>query len=82
MKKLRLELESVRVESFETGDGENRGTVVGHITAAVSCYDTDCCTPNPTCPDTYWTGACECGTAEWTCAPQATCVYSCRQPCP
>ena len=84
MKKLKLEIENVQVESFDTtaAERQRKGTVLGHITAAVSCYDTDCCTPNATCPDSHYTGPCECATQEVTCRPQASCVYSCIPPCP
>ena len=84
MKKLKLEIDGVRVESFDTIEATpgRTGTVIAHITAAVSCYDTDCCTPNATCPDSHYTGPCECGTREWTCIGQVSCVYSCYPPCP
>ena len=42
MRKLRLELEELRVEAFETGRGGARGTVEGHSDTAVvafSCRD-------------------------------------------
>ncbi|HVG45837.1 MAG TPA: hypothetical protein VM890_13945 [Longimicrobium sp.] len=78
MKKLKLELDHVRVESFETTAAlEAKGTVVGHITAAVSCRDSACCTPDYACPQTYYTGPCECGTGEFSAAAYPTCEYSC-----
>jgi hypothetical protein len=82
VKKLKLDIESVRVESFEMGENANRGTVVAHISAAVSCYDTDCCTPNPGCPTYQDTDPCACS-GNWTCPGGFSCNggSTCYQTC-
>ena len=83
MKKFRLDLESVRVESFETSDLEaQRGTVQGHISVAVSCYDTDCCSDLSDCcpPDTsycsdQWSACCN---TNFSCPGHNTCDNTCH----
>jgi len=81
MKKLKLDLEAVAVESFDVtaGEREEKGTVHGHITIAASCEETACCSPNATCE--YTNTYCECATNEYTCRGQATCVFSCFGTC-
>jgi hypothetical protein len=79
VKKLKLDVEGVRVDSFDTAAvREERGTVEAHITAAVSCYDSRCCTPDYACPPTYYTGPCECDTSQFTCALYPSCAWSCQ----
>lgn len=62
MKKIRLELDSVRVESFPTAEKpEERGTVDGHLrsrvgdTWCITCFEQTCYCSQPgdtcTCPD-------------------------------
>lgn len=78
MKKLRLELDTVLVESFETSEVvRERGTVRGHITAALSCRDSQCCTPDPGCQDSNNTGPCQCDPNQFSGALYPTCEYSC-----
>jgi hypothetical protein len=47
----------------------------------VSCYDTDCCTPNATCP-TYQETVCDCS-GNWTCPGGFSCNggSTCYQSC-
>jgi len=83
MKKLKLDLDIVRVESFATAAEETRrGTVGGHISIGVSCYETDCCSDvSDCCPaDTsYCTGHWSCGCATGiTCPGGSTCAESCH----
>ena len=62
MKKLRLEIEKIAVESFETDSAEagQRGTIHGHATLRCSqdpnrtCYE-------ETCQDVYTCGFLSCG---------------------
>ncbi len=61
MKKLSLDMDDLRVESFETHPGARRpaGTVRGHIMAPLSydrCLETGYCLDSgvETCPDTGW----------------------------
>ena len=44
MKKLKLEMDELRVESFDAGSGDGRGTVAGRDWSAESC---DPCEPLP-----------------------------------
>jgi hypothetical protein len=44
MKKLKLEIDELRVESFDAGSGDGRGTVAGRNWTADSC---DACAPVP-----------------------------------
>lgn len=56
--KLTLKLDSLRVESYETGDvSGGRGTVRAQelfaeaaISAKTNCFTTPCCPPTVTCP--------------------------------
>lgn len=83
-KKLKLEIENVQVESFDTVPAEaGRGTVRGQITAAESCeVVTDCtcrtycqCTGQWTCPDNPL-GTCDGGsTCYGTCHTGACACY-------
>jgi hypothetical protein len=84
MKKLKLDLESVQVESFDTsGTQEQPGTVHGQISIAVSCYGTDCCSdvsdccPVDTsyCSQNQWSLCCQTGI---TCPGGSTCAVSCH----
>jgi hypothetical protein len=83
MKKLRLDLEGVAVESFETGDAAPpRGTVRGQISIAASCYDTDCCSDvSDCCPantsfcSQQWTNCCPTGI---TCPGGNSCAQTCH----
>ncbi|HEX2204603.1 MAG TPA: hypothetical protein VHG91_14940 [Longimicrobium sp.] len=60
--KLSLEVESLAVESFETGEGERapRGTVEGHAIGKCTCN-----------------ASCDCPSAIYWCAEIAWTVYSC-----
>jgi hypothetical protein len=80
MKKLRLDIEQLAVESFDvtTDVVRARGTVRGQLTSPASCLATDCnqntCAATcMTCPDTCWDSCGETcynscyGTCEVTC---------------
>lgn len=70
MKKLRLELDELHVESFVTDRGEvERGTVEGHASLRCSGGGTTCNGDN-TCVDGY------------TCGAAGTCYLSCNGTCP
>jgi hypothetical protein len=71
MKKIRLEVDALRVESFETAEEERpRGTVVANDASADgSCRDSFClggcsyyegCSNNGTCVESCQTGPCWC----------------------
>jgi hypothetical protein len=72
MKKLKLSLDALNVESFSAvADGGDRGTVAGYITAIEDTCDTDVtlcdgtcvgCRTNfgPNCPTQKLTGPCGC----------------------
>lgn len=75
--KLRLELDDIRVDSFELGAQEGRGTVHGHACAVCGCNPC-CCTCCDTCQAT-----CP-ATCPYTCAgdtciscPGDTCAFTC-----
>jgi hypothetical protein len=72
MRKLRLELDALIVESFApVGGGGARGTVHGHV----SLYWEDCL-PSETCEGAGW----PCGPSEQSCA--GTCyVHTCQPGC-
>ena len=81
MRKLRLELEELSVESFGTGpEPGRRGTVEGHATARcntnVSCNGT-CALA---CGSYYCVPTDNGGTCNWECTPN-TGGTSCNQPC-
>lgn len=71
MRKLQLDLETLAVESFATGEAKSGGTVRGEESAGETC---GCPAPPPT------------GKSECTCPPSDcgwSCCYSCTgQPCP
>ena len=69
MRKLRLELDALTVETFAPADGAGaRGTVHGHV----SLYWEDCL-PSETCGDAGW----PCGPSEQSC--NGTCYeHSCQ----
>ncbi len=70
MKKLRLELDNLQVESFATDRGEgDRGTVEGHISTRCTGGGMTCDAGN-TCGDNA------------TCGQNATCYVSCNGSCP
>jgi hypothetical protein len=81
MKKLKLDIDAVRVESFATAErDEQRGTVQGHISIEASCYDTDCCSDVTDCCQSaycsgHWTCGCPTGI---TCPGRNTCAESCH----
>jgi hypothetical protein len=72
MRKIRLELDTLRVETFDTGAGTlNRGTVHGrNHTFEIDCGE------NPPPEDSVFV----CPTAEATCN-QSTCGYTCDHTC-
>ena len=76
MKKLKLDAESIKVESFATKEQASpRGTVHGHSDAVSNCYPYQCWnTQNSACA-TY-------GTACWPyCGSINTCEASCERRC-
>jgi len=79
MSKLRLELDSLDVQSFATEAGdEERGTVLGHLCSESTCNQDIC-----TCTDAY--GNCQAtfvncsgtGGASYTCPPTDTRLQTC-----
>lgn len=75
MKKLRLDLDELEVESFDTrGGAREKGTVVGE---QCSCGGT--CYPQATCPQTC-AYTCDDPTCAYTC-DDATCPASCNGTC-
>ncbi len=69
MKKLRLELDELQVESFTIDRGEDeRGTVEGHISARCSAGDRTC-NGGDTCVNGN------------TCGGEVSCAGSCPDPC-
>lgn len=91
MKKLRMELDALKVESFETERAAGAGTVIGAgvlVGDAVAqtypnCSEIDACpsawqcTPNGTC---YDPSCAQANTCAKTCA--ATCFHTCANTCP
>lgn len=70
MKKLRLQLENLQIESFATGNGEaDRGTVEGHVSTLCTGGGRTCDAGNT------------CG-ANDTCGDNGTCYISCNGSCP
>ena len=71
MKKLKLDVDALAVESFDAGDGQaqQRGTVRGHFSYLIECP------PNPTLP----VGACStrCDTTTVTNDTLIDCSVSC-----
>ncbi|HEU0052026.1 MAG TPA: hypothetical protein VFQ39_02570 [Longimicrobium sp.] len=74
MKKLRLDMEDLRVESFQTagGAGLSRGTVRGHATLRH-------CTEFVDCTIDFGCGTVGCGTGAASC--NGTCDASCNGSC-
>jgi hypothetical protein len=56
MKKLKLELDDIRVDSFELGKESGRGTVRANCACCgcCPCCCTCCCTCDPSCGDTCY----------------------------
>ena len=80
MKKLKLEMDDLRVDSFEVREGtEERGTVEGRyvtFTCDASCGGTcDSCmdTCLNTCPDSCWNTCATCNTCEFHCTHITVC---------
>ncbi|MGD8778122.1 MAG: pinensin family lanthipeptide [Ignavibacteria bacterium] len=89
MKKLKLNLEDLKVESFSTEDIDKRqGTVVGNLTgtnaACESCagFETcDACT-GFSCPNTCYEDTCEGYSCYYTnCGTPSECVATCGETC-
>jgi hypothetical protein len=93
MKKLRLHLEDLQIDSFHTTPAEKpKGTVFGE---QCTCYTQCTCPGCPTC-DASCNGTCggtcnascngtcdascngTCGTGDWTCGGPNTCAGSCN----
>lgn len=70
MNKLSLNLNELRVESFDTtADGKEKGTVFGE---QCTCYTACTCPGCPTCPATCYVPG-NGNTCEHTCAAEYTC---------
>jgi len=70
MGKLTLQIDNLKVESFDTGDGRgSRGTVHGHDT-----METEWCTGYPDCV------SCKCLTPKDTCNASCDCTQTCQTP--
>ena len=67
MDKLRLTLDHLKVDSFETGDGRGKGTVRGHDT-----IETEWCTGYPDCISK------KCKTPYDTCYGTCGCTENCE----
>ena len=63
MKKLHLELDDIRVDTFELQDGDDHGegTVEGHQVVRCTCCGATCLV-GPGCPWSKITGECVCPT--------------------
>ena len=77
IRKLRLELDDIRVDSFELAGTEERGTVHAHVCAVCGC-DPCCCSCCDTCAATC------AATCPYTCqgdtcvsCPGDTCALTC-----
>lgn len=66
MKKIRLSLDALRVDSFQTGGEGRAGTVLAHITWGPACGGS-----------TNWESCNE----SCTCPIPSVCDYSCAAPC-
>ena len=81
MRKLKLDLDNLQVDTFDTAEGgHGAGTVEAHRQRAVTGYPLSCwqsCWPNDTCPGC--TQGCETNTCADTCPN--TCPYSCDTMC-
>lgn len=74
MKKLALNVDELRVDSFDTASiPDVRGTVNGHYTIDTTCVQT-CTTCQNSCR----------GTCDWSCQGSCdnTCQYTCNLTCP
>ncbi|HEU0015375.1 MAG TPA: hypothetical protein VFQ45_16925 [Longimicrobium sp.] len=83
MKKLRLEQDDLRVESFTTVDPSAglRGTVLPREATWGTCDGMETCYPYNTCAGLGCGsdhGSCGCGWSERTCSWQDTCDYTCN----
>jgi hypothetical protein len=80
VKKMKLELDKVQVESFDTTSaGSGVGTVHGHATQFATCVPTECCTNNTCETDCGCSGQWTCpGSINGTCAGGATCYSTCH----
>jgi hypothetical protein len=82
MHKLKLDLDQLAVESFDTipSDGARRGTVQGFgptpLITCNTCYDT-CASCGGTC-DNSCGGTCYCGSGYYTCG--GSCYGTCTEP--
>ncbi|HEX8905064.1 MAG TPA: hypothetical protein VF771_09505 [Longimicrobiaceae bacterium] len=81
MRKLKLDLDKLQVDTFETAEeGRGAGTVEAFRVRAVTGYPLSCwqsCWPDDTCPGC--TEGCATNTCDATCP--ATCPYSCDTDC-
>ena len=88
MKKLRLELDALRVDSFATADSEDgRGTVEGYISArctggTMTCNGGNTCGDGDTCNQYTCNlsdnGSCPCYPET---AYEGSCAYTCNETC-
>jgi hypothetical protein len=86
MKKLRLELDRLRVETFElAAPGAASGTVAGHD-SATGPEEPDTIVSTCDCPPTAGQATCGNPTCAWTCTCPGTSVtcgeYTCNHTCP
>jgi len=92
MRKLKLEVDELQVESFEVGEGGREATVRGHESEETFVGDTNC----GTCPGHSFGGTCQVFGCEgspncsvnctlWACTDQPTCqtcaTYNCGLGC-
>jgi len=86
MKKLKLQLEDLRIDSFETTPAEKwKGTVVGRAPTVDFCSVSNCPTCDGTCYRTCPPSYCEsCDPEACGDAPTAwvTCLWTCTQTIP
>ncbi|HEV7588230.1 MAG TPA: hypothetical protein VGO40_08855 [Longimicrobium sp.] len=82
MRKLKLELEALQVDTFSTGaDGGGDGTVEAFRQRTVTGYPLSCwqsCWPEDTCPGC--TGTCAANSCAQSCG--GTCDATCPDTCP
>ena len=77
MKKLRLDLDAIRVDTFSTTRAEEgRGTVKGHVCCCGCCPC--CCTGGNSCAGTCGTCLTACGTCQTDCGTCATACGTCE----
>lgn len=72
MRKLRLQIEELKVETFDAGGGQERGTVRGRLYSDWF---------NPCDPEPVDDSINYCGTAPATCGAGFTCDYTCGNTC-